>query len=87
MSVSLNDKLSLQSQGWTALHHASTRGNAEVVTVLVAAGAQINAQDRVWSVGIRVDLFVSERVYSSPSCLLARSFGGDDCTHLCWGFN
>jgi ankyrin repeat protein len=33
----------------------------DVVTVLLRAGAQINAQDQVWTVEIRVDLSSQER--------------------------
>jgi ankyrin repeat protein len=42
--------------GLTPLHHACSGGHAEVVTVLMRAGAQVDAQDRVWTVEIRVDL-------------------------------
>jgi ankyrin repeat protein len=40
----------------TPLHYACYGGSVEVVTVLLAAGAQINAQDQVWTFEIRVDL-------------------------------
>ena len=38
---------------WTPLHWAAKRGHAEVCTVLVAAGAKVNAKDDV-SVGLLV---------------------------------
>jgi ankyrin repeat protein len=40
----------------TPLHRACSEGHAEVVTVLLAAGAQVDAKDWVWTVEIRVDL-------------------------------
>jgi ankyrin repeat protein len=46
----------LLQRGWTPLHHACSEGHAEVVTVLLAAGAQVDAEDEVWTVEIRVDL-------------------------------
>jgi ankyrin repeat protein len=63
----------------TPLHHACSEGHVEVVTVLVRAGAQIDAQDRVWTVEIRVDLSSSVSKDSPPSCLRKRSCGGRDC--------
>jgi ankyrin repeat protein len=60
----------LLQNGFTPLHHACYRGHAEVVTVLLAAGAQVDAPDRVWTVEIRVDLSSSEWMDSPPSCLL-----------------
>jgi ankyrin repeat protein len=43
----------LLQSGRTPLHHACSGGHAEVVTVLLAAGAQIDAQDQVWTVEMR----------------------------------
>jgi ankyrin repeat protein len=40
----------------TPLHYACSEGHVDVVTVLLRAGAQVNAQYRVWTVEIRVDL-------------------------------
>jgi hypothetical protein len=57
-------------QALTPLHYACYHGHVEVVTVLVRAGAQIDAQDRVWTVEIRVDL--SSSVWMGlPSIMLA----------------
>jgi ankyrin repeat protein len=61
----------LQVRGWTSLHLACERGHVEVVTVLVTAGAQVDAQDLVWTVKIRVDLFSSGWLHSPPSCMLS----------------
>jgi ankyrin repeat protein len=60
----------LLQNGWTPLHHACSRGHVEVVTVLLAAGAQVDAEDQVWTVEIRVDLSSSGYMHSPPSCLL-----------------
>jgi ankyrin repeat protein len=60
----------LLQSGCTPLHHACYRGHVEVVTVLLSAGAQIDAQDKVWTVEIRVDLSSSVWIDSPPSCLL-----------------
>jgi hypothetical protein len=54
----------------TPLHRACSGGHVEVVTELLAAGAQVDAQDRVWTVEIRVDLSSSVWMDSPPSCLL-----------------
>jgi ankyrin repeat protein len=35
--------------GWTSLHLACSRGHVEVVTVLLSAGARIEAQNQVRS--------------------------------------
>jgi hypothetical protein len=63
----------------TPLHHACSEGHAEVVTVLLAAGAQVDAKDRVWTVEIRVDLSSSAWMHSPPLCLRTRSCGSGDC--------
>ena len=33
--------------GWTALHHAARRGDSTTVKVLLAAGADVKAADKV----------------------------------------
>jgi hypothetical protein len=43
----------------------------EVVTLLLSAEAQVDAQDRVWRVEIRVDLFFVS-LDGLPSILLAK---------------
>jgi hypothetical protein len=75
----------LLQHGCTPLYFACHRGHAEVVTVLLAAGAQVDAQAKVWTVEIRVDLSSSVSMDSPPSCLLWRSCGSGDCAPLCWG--
>jgi ankyrin repeat protein len=72
---------------FTALHYACYRGHVEVVTVLMRARAQVDAQDEVWTVEIRVDLSSSAWIHSPPSCLRKRSCGSGDCAPLCWGSN
>jgi hypothetical protein len=52
--------------------------------VLLRAGAQVDAQDQVWTVEIRVDLSSSVWMHSPPSCLLSRSCGGRDCVVEIW---
>jgi hypothetical protein len=69
----------LLQPGWTPLLHACSRGHMEVVTVLLAAGAQVDVEDKVWTVEIRVDLSSSVFMDSPPSCLLWRSCGSGDC--------
>jgi ankyrin repeat protein len=44
----------LLQTGWTPLHHACSEGHAEVVTVLLSAGARIEAQRQVRREGMRV---------------------------------
>jgi ankyrin repeat protein len=44
----------LLQDGWTPLHRACERGHAEVVTVLLSAGARTEAQRQVRSEGMRV---------------------------------
>jgi hypothetical protein len=77
----------LLQYGRTPLHHACSGGHVAVVTVLLRAGAQVDAQDQVWTVEIRVDLSSSVWMDFPPSCLLSRSCGGRDCAPLCWGSN
>jgi ankyrin repeat protein len=60
----------LLQSGYTPLHHACSGGHVEVMTVLLRAGAQIDAQDEVWTVEIRVDLSSSVWLHSPPSCFL-----------------
>jgi hypothetical protein len=50
-----------------------------LVSELLAAGAQVDAEDEVWTVEIRVDLSSSGEKDSPPSCLLSRSCGGRHC--------
>jgi hypothetical protein len=77
----------LLQAGRTPLHRACSEDHVEVVTVLLSAGAQIDAQDRVWTVEIRVDLSSSVWMHSPPSCLRKRSCGSGDFAPLCWGSN
>jgi ankyrin repeat protein len=44
----------LLQSGFTPLHHACSEGHAEVVTVLLSAGARIEAQNQVRSEGRRM---------------------------------
>jgi len=34
--------------GWSVLHHAVQRGHIAVIQLLLDAGADVNAKDRVW---------------------------------------
>jgi ankyrin repeat protein len=54
----------------TPLHLACGHGAVGLVSELLAAGAQVDAQDEVWTVEIRVDLSSSGSKDSPPSCLL-----------------
>jgi hypothetical protein len=56
--------------GCTPLHLACEYGAVGLVSELLAAGAQVDAEDRVWTVEIRVDLSSSGYMDSPPSCLL-----------------
>jgi ankyrin repeat protein len=60
----------LLQSGCAPLHHACSEGHVEMVIVLLRAGAQVVAQDRVWTVEIRVDLSSSVWMHSPPLCLL-----------------
>jgi hypothetical protein len=63
----------------TPLHLACDYGAVGLVSELLAAGAQVDAQDQVWTVEIHVDLSSSGWIHSPPSCLQKRSCGGRDC--------
>ena len=55
-----------QNDGYTALHIAAVKGRMEVVTALLAAGADINLQDKVrncWLRRVRVRGRVRGRVH------------------------
>jgi ankyrin repeat protein len=56
--------------GRTPLHLACGHGAVRLVSELLAAGAQVDAEDQVWTVDIRVDLSSSGYMHSPPSCLL-----------------
>jgi hypothetical protein len=74
----------LLQSGCTPLHHACSEGHVEVVIVLLRAGAQVDTQNEVWTVDIRVDLSSSVWMDSPPSCLRKRSCGGRDCVVESW---
>jgi hypothetical protein len=65
--------------GETPLHLACARGAVGLVSELLAAGAQVDALDKVWTVEIRVDLSSSVWMDSHPSCLRERSCRGRAC--------
>jgi hypothetical protein len=83
----LTSLYSLQD-GLTALASASTSGHSEVVAALIAAGADVNAADRVWCEG-SVEILPAGSC-GSPFLLAVRRHGthagirvwtpgGDDC--------
>lgn len=45
-AVDPNDRLFLDKDGWTPLHHACSLGHAEIVDLLLNAGADPSATDR-----------------------------------------
>jgi ankyrin repeat protein len=62
-------------QGWTPLHLACSKGDREVVSVLLTAGAQIESQDQVWIDQTCFHLSSVAGKDSPPPCLFSRLYG------------
>jgi ankyrin repeat protein len=48
-------------EGWTPLHHACYQSKVELVSVLLAAGANIEALDQVWRGAMKISLILFRR--------------------------